>query len=354
MNFKAENKRIARLIEVGLEKLSLGEAGNALLEFEAALFFDSESLAANSLAATCLSRLGRPIEAEALALKACELAPDLALPHLIAAEILQAAGKSAEGEFHLLEAVSREPYNAELRIELARFLMLGDRSDEACGQLRHALEFSPKQATGRLLLALGLAQQKRWIEAENEIESLGKLEKVDASLLAIAGWLRITRAHDLQFSEPKLEEYKRAAELLTRANKSDQSIEFIRELLAISRAAIERVSKPVEAEFKRPSRLRRTLVAIAVIVYVISFGGGFLWLADRNFSAAMLAGLCMLAFYLAVLILAGLMRRDLSFLPPAIFMFIDRATKGGLSRWSNPVVTELFGDGGSKSQPRSS
>ena len=354
MNFKAETKRIAKLIEVGLEKLALGEPGNALLEFESALFFDSENLAANLLAATCLLRLDRPIEAEALALKAVALAPDLATAHLAAAEVLAAAGRNAEAEFHLLEAVSKEPYNAGLRIEWARFLILADRAEEACDQLRRALEISPKDATGRLLLALELADQNRWSEAESQIESLGKLEKVDASLLGLAGWLRIIRADDLHFSGPKLEEYKRAAKLLTRANQIDQSIEFIRELLAISSEAIERVSKPVEAQFKQPSRFRRVLLAVAVIVYVISFSGGFLWLANLSISAAMLGGLCTLALYLVVLVVLGLMRRDFSFLPPALFMFIDRATKGGLTRWSNPVVTELFSCGECKSQPRSS
>jgi Flp pilus assembly protein TadD len=78
MNFKAENKRIAELIKAGLEKLELGDAGAALLEFESALLFDDENFAANSLAAICLTRLDRSIEAEALALKAITLAPGLA------------------------------------------------------------------------------------------------------------------------------------------------------------------------------------------------------------------------------------------------------------------------------------
>ena len=196
---------------------------------------------------------------------------------------------------------------------------------------------------------MALAQQKRWIEAECEIESLGKLEKVDASLLALAGWLRMTRAHDLHFSGPKLEEFKRAEELLKRANQIDTSIDFARDLLAICSEAVERVSKPADAEVPQPRRLRGALIALAVVIYVVSFSGGFLWLADLNFSAAMLGALGVLALYLVLLVVAGLLRRDLSFLPSALFMFIDRATRGGLSRWSNPVVTELFRNDGSKS-----
>jgi hypothetical protein len=50
----------------------------------------------------------------------------------------------------------------------------------------------------------------------------------------------------------------------------------------------------------------------------------------------------LMAFYVLVVLLLGWMRPDLSFLPVGLFMFIDRATKGGLTRWSNPVVTQLF------------
>jgi Tfp pilus assembly protein PilF len=149
MNFKTEEKRIDKLIQDGLVRLELGQVAEALLEFESALFFDSENLAANCLAATCLSRLERPAEAEALIQKAIALAPGLALPHLVAAEVMEATGRQDQAEFHLMEGVSKEPHNAGLRVELGRFLIQSSRPKEACVHLRRALEISPKQADAR-------------------------------------------------------------------------------------------------------------------------------------------------------------------------------------------------------------
>ena len=342
MNFKAENKRIAGLIKAGLEKLELGDVGAAFLDFESALLFDDENFAANSLAAICLTRLDRSAEAEPLALKAIALAPGLAIPHLIAAEVLASINRHAEAEFQLFEAISKEPYNVVLRIELAWFLILAERPQEACDHLARALDISPNEPRGRLLLALALAQQKRWIEADDEIKSLSNLEKVDPGMLALAGWLRMIRAHDLQFTVPKLEEYKRAEELLKRANLIDPSIDFARELLAACSEAVERVSKPSVAKAPPPRRLRAALIALVVVIYVVAFWVGFLWVADRNFSAAMLGALGVLALYVVLLVVAGFLRRDFSFLPSSLFMFIDRTTNGWLTRWSSSVVTELF------------
>jgi tetratricopeptide (TPR) repeat protein len=272
IKFRDERKRVVRLLRDGLEKLEAGDAAGALLEFESALLFDEDNVAASCLAAASLSRLGRSTEGEALALRAIELAPDFSFSHAVAAEVLFALEKYSEAEAHLMEAVSIEPHNPGPMIELARFLILRDRPQEAGEHLRRSLEISPELAEARLLFAASLSQQGRWEDADLEIELVSRIRRVDATSLAVAAWLRMSRADDLNFSAPKLEEFKRALELLTTAHAIEPSNQLVQELLPICREAVARVGKPADAEFSPPSRLRQGLIALGLILYVVLFG----------------------------------------------------------------------------------
>src|SRR5439155_1143299 len=80
------------------------------------------------------------------------------------------AGRFTEAIPALREALKRDPNSAYLWTTLAQWLVRTDAADEALAAARRAVELAPDEVASHTTLAELLRAQKKWAEAEAELE----------------------------------------------------------------------------------------------------------------------------------------------------------------------------------------
>jgi Flp pilus assembly protein TadD len=124
MNLAQDHKHIQKLLDNGWQQYVRSDYAAALASFESVLRLDVENATANSVAASCLLRLGRVEEAEPLARTGVRVAPQNALAHVFLADTLLAIQEYEEAESELWEAVSLRPFEPGVQAQLGRFLLV--------------------------------------------------------------------------------------------------------------------------------------------------------------------------------------------------------------------------------------
>ena len=264
MDFALEEKKIEGLLETGWQSFVSDDYETALREVETVLLIDDENPMANSLAAACLFRLGRMVEAEPLARNGVRLAPQAALAHVFLAEVLSATEQYDEAESELWEAVSLEPYNAGMHVKLGRFLIARGRLSEARERFERAIEISPEDAEAHLLLGYCLGQAQEFAEAERLLERAHELRPDDDKALVYHGMLCLAQAYILIKPPRKRVEFvqaayrlRRASELLGRALEINPANQEARDNLEAANKILEHANKLIEA---KPRSIRWVII----------------------------------------------------------------------------------------------
>jgi len=326
---KYEEQR-TRLMKDGFDRIKESDFEAAAAIFKEVVSIDPEDPVAQMFAAACFAETGRGPEAEAFARKAITLAPLSAFSHYVLAIALLANGEEKEAESRLWDAVAVEPHSAFARVELARMLIAGSRHTEAMRQVEEALRLSPDNAEALFFSALGQVLKQEIEAAATTLERVIELEPTHDRAFALYGAVLMIRADRFLTTPPKLEDYRKATNVLSMALHLNPQLDFARHQIKLAEDAVARISTPTTGLPKEERWYHSLLKQLAIwggyAVLTIGVFALMCWLDSRG-SDFLVGVALMLGMELGAFLIMLYIKRDFSALPPSLYDLGRRFSK---------------------------
>jgi len=190
---------------VHLAKRQMGPARDA---FERALKIQPDALEPlDGLIAIDIAA-GDPARARARVERRLAQRPDAALL-LLAAKTYQVTGDSGKAEATLRRAAELDPSNPEPRELLGRLYWSQRRPDLAVEQFKAMAKNAPQSATPHTMLATIYQADKRFADAQRELEKVHQLDPADANAANNLAWLNAEHGGDLDVALQLAQQAKR-------------------------------------------------------------------------------------------------------------------------------------------------
>ncbi|MEW6128230.1 MAG: tetratricopeptide repeat protein [Acidobacteriota bacterium] len=218
MNLDFE-QQIEKWLKEGFQHFLNDDYQSALYCFSQVLNLDEENPMANSFAAACLNATERAEEAEPLARKGVQNAPQVALAHFYLASVLASLNKNDEAESELWEAVAAEPQQPAFQIELSRFHIVHGKYKEGEEIVSRLQVLFPQIAESYFLLSLSRCFQNQYLEAETPINQALSLEPQNPTYLAFKGIIQAGQAMNIKKAEERTAMLQTAQDFLRTAKE---------------------------------------------------------------------------------------------------------------------------------------
>jgi tetratricopeptide (TPR) repeat protein len=172
----------------GVVHLAKREMGPARDAFERALQIEPDALEPlDGLIAIDIAA-GDPARARARVERRLAQRPDAAVL-LLAAKTYQLTGDPGKAESTLRRAAELDPSNPDPREQLGRLYWSQHRTDLAVGQFQAMANVAPRSATPHTMLAAIFQADKRFTDAQRELERAHQLDPADADAANNLAWL---------------------------------------------------------------------------------------------------------------------------------------------------------------------